>query len=177
MCIFIVYLFKWSWPWKPHGFLKDDRCSSSLYYTGWLRTGFPKWMVDPRRLTATRIAATGQYGHARKRGFLWKLRGILAVIQLAYRAVGSAPCHRVRRCHECNICTYVRACVRIYLPTHLPTYLSVCLSVCLSIDLSIYLERQSWCKFPGTCVKPVTLCKTALLHATFTSTMWLLGFG
>ena len=38
-------------------------------------------------------------------------------------------------------------------------------------------ERQSCCKFPATSLKPVTLGKTALFHATFTSTMRLLGFG
>jgi hypothetical protein len=37
-------------------------------------------------------------------------------------------------------------------------------------------ERQSCCKFPATFVKPVTSGKTALFHATFTSTMRLLGF-
>ena len=40
-----------------------------------------------------------------------------------------------------------------------------------------YLERQSCRKFPATFLKPVTLGKTALFHATFTSTMRLVGFG
>ena len=40
-----------------------------------------------------------------------------------------------------------------------------------------YLERQSCSKFPATFVKPVTLGKAALFHATFTTTMRLLGFG
>ena len=40
-----------------------------------------------------------------------------------------------------------------------------------------YLERQSCSKFPATFEKPVALGKTALYHATFTTTMRLLGFG
>ena len=40
-----------------------------------------------------------------------------------------------------------------------------------------YLERQNYSKFPATFVKPVALGKTALFHATFTTTMRLLGFG
>ena len=39
------------------------------------------------------------------------------------------------------------------------------------------LERQSCSKFPATFEKPVALGKTALYHATFTTTMRLLGFG